>query len=114
MKVQAMKSYFVSVPVLLTAVALSAGGSYAFQEQKAPEATSQPSAQVNAPESRKEERGPVIKVPGFGKIGELPKLDFGLDLLYGASPEEREQKRRIDPNSKDDDLTVKGSIKYRY
>lgn len=114
MKAQAMKSFIVSVPVLLTAVALSAGGSYAFQEQKAPEATSQPSAQVNAPESRKEERGPVIKVPGFGKIGELPKLDFGLDLLYGASPEEREQKRRIDPNSKDDDLTVKGSIKYRY
>jgi hypothetical protein len=114
MKAQAMKSYIVSVPVLLTAVVLSAGGTLAFQEQKVPDVATQPSAQINAPESRKEERGPVIKLPGLGKIGELPKLDFGLDLLYGASPEEREQKRRIDPNNKDDELTVKGSIKYRY
>ena len=110
-----MRGIWVSVPAGCLLLAAAGSGAMAFQEQKTPQATTtQPTAQVASPEVRKDEKGPVIKVPGFGRIGELPKLDFGLDLLYGASPEEREQKRRIDPNNKDDDLTVKGSIKYRY
>ncbi len=29
--------------------------------------------------------GTKIRVPGLGVIGEIPKMDFGLELLYGAS-----------------------------
>lgn len=33
----------------------------------------------------KPEAGTKIRVPGLGIIGEIPKMDFGLELLYGAS-----------------------------
>ena len=29
--------------------------------------------------------GTEVRIPGFGKVGVLPKLDFGLELLYGAT-----------------------------
>jgi hypothetical protein len=29
--------------------------------------------------------GTEVKIPGLGTVGVLPKLDFGLELLYGAS-----------------------------
>ncbi len=29
--------------------------------------------------------GTKIRVPGLGVIGEIPRMDFGLELLYGAS-----------------------------
>jgi hypothetical protein len=29
--------------------------------------------------------GTKIRVPGLGVIGEIPKMDFGLELLYGAT-----------------------------
>ena len=33
----------------------------------------------------KGDAGTKIRVPGLGVIGEIPKMDFGLELLYGAS-----------------------------
>ena len=33
--------------------------------------------------------GSEIRIPGLGKIGVLPKLDFGLELLYGANGDPR-------------------------
>src|SRR5262245_11135402 len=29
--------------------------------------------------------GTEVRIPGLGKVGVLPKLDFGLELLYGAN-----------------------------
>lgn len=54
--------------------------------------------------------GPEIKVPGLGTIGALPKLDFGLELLYGASgsqsgPHEDKQ---------DTGAQIRGTLKYRF
>jgi hypothetical protein len=61
--------------------------------------------------------GTEIRIPGLGKIGTLPKMDFGLDLLYGAaednnkvspgfaSPQDLEEQR---------DLTIHGSVKHRF
>ena len=38
--------------------------------------------------------GTKIRVPGLGVIGEIPKMDFGLELLYGASqPKQFETER---------------------
>lgn len=33
----------------------------------------------------KSESGTKIRIPGLGIIGEIPKLDLKLELLYGAS-----------------------------
>ena len=30
-----------------------------------------------------EDSGSVVRIPGLGALGVLPKLDFGLELLYG-------------------------------
>jgi hypothetical protein len=55
--------------------------------------------------------GPEIKVPGLGTIGALPKLDFGLELLYGVG----EPKGAREELSKDqNDLQIRGTLKYRF
>jgi hypothetical protein len=54
--------------------------------------------------------GPEIKLPGLGTIGALPKLDFGLELLYGASTPQN--------GSRDDKsetgAQIRGTLKYRF
>lgn len=67
----------------------------------------------------KSETGTEIRIPGLGKIGTLPKMDFGLDLLYGAvedsnsktspdfpsGPQEGDEKR---------DIMIHGSVKHNF
>ena len=57
--------------------------------------------------------GPEIKLPGLGTIGALPKLDFGLELLYGASPQNNPQLDKNDRNDKGD-AQIRGTLKYRF
>ncbi len=79
----------------LAAVAVSTG-TLAFEEQKAPtaQAPAAGTAPAGAPAAGLGDRGVAaprvdagtkIRVPGLGVIGEIPKMDFGLELLYGAS-----------------------------
>jgi hypothetical protein len=65
----------------------------------------------------KADSGTEIRIPGLGKIGTLPKMDFGLDLLYGAA----EDNNKVAPgfsNPQDleeqRDLTIHGSVKHRF
>lgn len=55
--------------------------------------------------------GTELKIPGIGSVGSLPKLDFGLELLYGAgsgpTPEQPLEE-------KNDDVLIKGTIKHRF
>ena len=37
----------------------------------------------------KPETGTEIRIPGLGKLGVLPKMDFGLELLYGAADQKQ-------------------------
>jgi hypothetical protein len=54
--------------------------------------------------------GPEIKVPGLGTIGALPKLDFGLELLYGAStPQSGLREDKSDAGAQ-----IRGTLKYRF
>ncbi len=52
-----------------------------------------------------------LNIPGIGSVGSLPKLDFGLELLYGsgggAAPEQP-------LDEKNDDVLIKGTIKHRF
>ncbi len=120
----------VAVCGLGVAMATSGGQAYAFTETKvAPPAiqlapkTETPKAplQTQKPENgnglqltmpgEARSGGTELKVPGIGSVGVLPKLDFGLELLYGsgnsASP---------DPviEDKNGDVQIKGSIKHRF
>jgi hypothetical protein len=42
--------------------------------------------------------GTKIRVPGLGVIGEIPKMDFGLELLYGASQPKQMDSDRTEAN----------------
>jgi hypothetical protein len=54
--------------------------------------------------------GIEVRVPGLGKLGVLPKLDFGLELLYGAA----EPEETVPGRTPQDDVTIRGSIKHRF
>lgn len=74
----------------------------------APEAGVQPVAPA-----AKTETGTEIRIPGLGKLGTLPKMDFGLELLYGAA----EGKSPQDPAPEDKDnqnLMIRGSVKHNF
>ena len=95
----------------------------AFQETKVapaekPAASAPLTPQIQAPEgkpgiqlSTPDAKGTEVRIPGLGKLGVLPKLDFGLDVLYGAAEDRRPVPGAQGPS---DDLTVRGSIKHKF
>jgi hypothetical protein len=65
----------------------------------------------------KADTGTEIRIPGLGKIGTLPKMDFGLDLLYGAAEDTSKVAPGLsNPQDLEDqrDLTIHGSVKHRF
>jgi hypothetical protein len=54
--------------------------------------------------------GTEVRIPGLGTVGVLPKLDFGLELLYGANEGKGVPEDRNEPN----DLQIRGTIKHRF
>jgi hypothetical protein len=119
-----MKTRFV-VALALAAAFFAGHGAFAFQEQKgstpppaeaapAPaEATpGEPKAGLTDESAPKPEAGTEIRIPGLGKLGVLPKMDFGLELLYGAA--ENQATQPVPAPNPEDDLTVRGSVKHRF
>jgi hypothetical protein len=85
----------------------------AFQETggKAAAPAAAPSMDLSVPGVQSKSSGPEIRVPGLGTIGALPKLDFGLELLYGASePKGARDEKLADPS----DLQIRGTVKYKF
>lgn len=56
--------------------------------------------------------GTEVKIPGIGTVGILPKLDFGLELLYGANG--NEAKVLPDDKNETNDVQIRGTIKHRF
>jgi hypothetical protein len=56
--------------------------------------------------------GTEIRIPGLGKLGVIPKMDFGLELLYGAT----ESKRTIQEKTETEDqqLMIRGTLRHRF
>ena len=116
----------VKFAALVAILGLSASGAIGFQEttigggeQKAPVApglelpkTPADSKGVNlSPElSIGKTSGTEVRIPGIGTVGILPKLDFGLELLYGAN----EPKGTPLDQSSPDDVQIRGTIKHRF
>jgi hypothetical protein len=51
-----------------------------------------------------------LSIPGLGSWGVLPKLDFGLELLYGSS-DTASPDRDLSKEALPDSLTLHGSVK---
>jgi hypothetical protein len=64
------------------------------------------------------ETGTVLSIPGIGTIGVLPRLDFGLELLYGAPKEPKAgitgQPMIGRDQGEDSDVLIRGTIKHRF
>ena len=58
-------------------------------------------------------RGTSFAIPGIGALGVLPKLDFGLELLYGESSG-RSNDPIVELPSNEDGLRIKGTLKHRF
>ena len=54
--------------------------------------------------------GTEVRIPGLGKVGVLPKLDFGLELLYGATESKGIPQEKSEPS----DVQIRGTIKHRF
>jgi hypothetical protein len=119
---------------LLAALVLASSSAAAFQEQQAggAGASTNPTPGIIVDNSKKSvggdatvdmnfrappkdaKGGAEVFIPGLGRLGVLPSLDFGLELLYGAndSPD-----KAPDPNDlplSDDELTIRGIVKHRF
>lgn len=112
----------------LAVAALAAPNAYAFQQQQgaaAPAATAQPQpggeAAVGKPLDLSDdsanpagETGTEIRIPGLGKLGVLPKMDFGLELLYGAAEQKPSAGAVEQTPNPDDDMMIRGTVKHRF
>jgi len=78
---------------------------------EAPKAAPGKPLNLSVPElSIGKESGTEIRIPGIGSVGKIPKLDFGLELLYGAG----EQKGLPQEKANPDDVQIRGTIKHRF
>jgi hypothetical protein len=57
--------------------------------------------------------GTEVRIPGIGTVGVLPKLDFGLELLYGANGS-NDSKMMPDDKGDSNDVQIRGTIKHRF
>jgi hypothetical protein len=106
------------------ALAFVSSSTLAFQEQGGAPAPAPDQAAPAAPPSGEQKNlefstpkvdgaddtGTEVRIPGLGKLGVLPKMDFGLELLYGAS----ESKATEPADQPAEDLTIRGSIKHNF
>jgi hypothetical protein len=112
-------------PMLLIAVAAALAGlatpTLAFQEQSvgggagnaaaAAPALQMPKLDLSVPDAGAGKgTGIDVRIPGVGSLGTLPKLDFGLELLYGAN----EASGRPDDRSQPSDVQIRATIKHRF
>ena len=111
-----------NVQLVLLGLTMASVPAWAFQESKiAPAEQPAPAPQLQAPDTGKpgiqlttpesDSKGTEVRIPGLGKLGVLPKLDFGLDILYGATEDRRQPPGVQGPS---DEVTVRGSIKHKF
>ena len=105
----------------LIALAACTDACFGFQERSLGEAGDRPSElpsalQVPGLDVQVPQPGPgagagtEIRVPGVGSVGTPPKLDFGLELLYGAN----EAAGRLDDRSQPSDVQIRATIRHRF
>jgi hypothetical protein len=101
---------------LLAGMFLAVGTANALEEQRGAlpaNASEAAKSQVQEQTDSKDEGGTVISIPGLGKLGTLPKMDFGLELLYGA--EESPLPQTVEPpENEQQDLMIRGTVRHSF
>lgn len=102
---------------LLTSTAFafqeSKGGNADGQQQSGASKAAEPQLDLrNTGVSVAPSTGVEVRIPGLGKLGVLPKFDFGLELLYGAN--EQKTQEINPPLAPADDVQIRGSLKHRF
>jgi hypothetical protein len=112
--------------VMAGLMAVASGTALAFDVQQGAKAPGAPAEQAPAPgvsstdgtarfsdgsTQGKSFGGTEIRIPGLGKLGVLPKMDFGLELLYGANEVKPVPQA---PALPEDDFAVRGTVKHRF
>jgi hypothetical protein len=113
---------------MVAALVIGAPSAYAFEETRGgaapPGASVAPTAPTAGPGKSLQldlgggataapSTGTEVRIPGLGKLGILPKLDFGLELLYGVNEQTPEQ-RAIQPQQGDDGVGIRGTLRHRF
>jgi len=95
--------------------------SVAAPQPKAPPQLVPPPASLGDPMApQAKPKGTELKIPGIGSVGTLPKLDFGLELLYGSqnAPQSNgvhlDERPQLDQHEKQDDVQIKGTFKHKF
>lgn len=57
-------------------------------------------------------KGTEVTIPGIGSVGTLPKLDFGLELLYG--PKSVPDSLQLDQHTPDTEMQIKGTLTHKF
>ncbi len=78
-------------------------------------APAQPSVELENGEGIIPDEGMNIWIPGLGVVGKMPRLDFGLDMLYGT-PEtgDPHPDTARELGGFDTDFAIKGTIKRKF
>lgn len=104
-------------------VVVASHSAFAFQEQAPVSAPrSAPKSEVQAPVApgldatapRSAGQGTPVRIPGLGTIGVLPRVDFGLDLLYGQVEPKAGAGGDPERAAPDDGVAIRGSVKHRF
>lgn len=119
---------FANLLAVCVALSIVSSVAHAFQEQQgttiapanqsrdkssAPAGTG--SVELATPDAKdKAAVGTEVRIPGLGKLGVLPKMDFGLELLYGAAEEERSTEAKREDLEDPDALRIRGTVKHRF
>ncbi len=105
------------IGMLVAMAAAASQGAIALEEQRGqvPAGVPVPDAPkaLEDQAAAKSDAGTEIRIPGLGKLGTLPKMDFGLELLYGAA-EGKSPQESADPQDHDQDLMIHGTVKHRF
>ncbi len=117
-----MRTRFAILSGVLAAWAMSSVAAQAFELKSLAQA---PAAPVIAPAqpnlsfesettaAKPKKKGRSLKLPGVGEFS-IPKLNFGLDLMYGSpEPDDTGLGFSADPAT-DDDITILGTFKRRF
>lgn len=72
-----------------------------------------PQADLNDPLSQPSQpKGTELNIPGIGSVGTIPKLDFGLELLYG--PKNGPDVPQLDQHGQEGDVQIKGTFTHKF
>lgn len=77
-----------------------------------PGISGQPQFDLSDPFANAAPKGTEITIPGLGTIGALPKLDFGLELLYG--PKNGPEALQLDQHAPESDMQIKGTLSHKF